>query len=123
MISGGGGVFRVVRSSLREKPGGARGVSVGGEKRWNGGELDGRLTRQQAQTLILVILLSDLFSFLSLEDLGILMIKVVWPAAKARNLATRMDENFNTSHKAGNPAARLVFDDLSKLTFNACYDP
>nr|GFA43306.1 hypothetical protein [Tanacetum cinerariifolium] len=35
MISGGGGVFRVVRSSLREKPGGARGVvseeSMGGE--------------------------------------------------------------------------------------------
>ncbi|GJV48914.1 hypothetical protein Tco_1439126 [Tanacetum coccineum] len=40
-----------------------------------GGELDDGLTRQHGHTLILAVLLRDLFAFFSLDDLGILRIK------------------------------------------------
>ncbi|GKB14596.1 hypothetical protein Tco_0848519 [Tanacetum coccineum] len=45
------------------------------EKWWNGGELDGGLMRQHARTLIRAVRFRVLFSFLSLDDFGMVMIK------------------------------------------------
>ncbi|GKC70510.1 hypothetical protein Tco_1116393 [Tanacetum coccineum] len=88
VVKGCGVVFGVVRSSLGEKLGGARGV-VGGEScrgwcrlivTWRRETLEnGRIRwidKTQARKLILAVLLSDLFSFLLLEDLGIVMINI-----------------------------------------------
>ncbi|GJS40211.1 putative reverse transcriptase domain-containing protein [Tanacetum coccineum] len=45
------------------------------EKWWNGGELDGGLMRQHARTLIRAVRFRVLFSFLSLDDFSMVMIK------------------------------------------------